>query len=332
MQKIQDIKPVCLYDGFKIRNYEPSYFDFIVANAEKFNLILAYRINTMELSLPLTATCLGFSSIDGNKKMGFKISLKVVCKDKQMKRCVEISGSFHKFHNKWRHNADDFFIESFIKSVEGIVDFFKLPLETTEVCNLEIGLNIELPEDYKAKDVSSSVLFLKAKSIAETETRINRNKKGYSFYRENTTGKKKIYSKSDQYREYVNDKEVLRIEIKWIKRREITRAIGIKNLKDLFEISYHDAAADYFYNNIRRILIYQKEIEASCPNNKMYQIFSYRDPNFWEKLWKKDKKEYYLNKGNYTELVDSCCSWNITEYIGCIIYKKSVDFKRTIHL
>jgi hypothetical protein len=313
---------VCLYDGFKIRNYEPSYFDYIVEHAHEYNLILTYRIDTKDFALPISSTT-GCTISQANQKNGFKISLKMVCKNNQMKRCVEISGSFHKFYNDWFHNADDFLIFCFKISFQNFVEYFNLPTETSEVCNLEVGLNLIPPNNFKARDLCNLLLFFKGKSIAEIETRMNRNTKGFSFYSENSNGKKKIYSKSDQYKTFNNGNEIIRIEVKLIKRREIVRALGIKNLDDLLDLAVHEKAIQYYLKNTRGLLFYQKEIEDLIPNEKSNQFHKYSDPDYWESLWKKDKEAFYLNKKNYFDLVNTYATQNISEYIVNEMHRKT---------
>ena len=58
-----------------------------------------------------------------------------------------VRGSVHKYKNDGKHNTDDFRLSDFIHTLNDMAVSLSFNPETTRFCNLEFGVNIELPYD-----------------------------------------------------------------------------------------------------------------------------------------------------------------------------------------
>lgn len=74
-----------------------------------------------------------------------------------------VRGSIHKYRNKGIHNADDFTLSSFIKTLQNLTKDLNINEETTLFQRVEIGVNIDL--DIDINTFLSYVLFYKRKTF-----------------------------------------------------------------------------------------------------------------------------------------------------------------------
>ena len=201
---------------------------------------------------------------------------------------LEISGSIHYFFNDGCHNANDFYIEDCIETINYIRDLFKLDLEKCFLFNLEYGVNI-----LSSIPISELILNLIyherqpfIRSTEHNEYRIA----GNSAYKQ-----AKAYNKGVQFPDFCNP-NTFRFEVKTSEAKYIKR-LGLKTFKDLTNLSIYDKLITSLLEEWDKVLLFDKSKKS---NNH------YLNTHFWEQAilaknrnkFNNQKKLYYKKLGS----------------------------------
>ncbi len=200
---------------------------------------------------------------------------------------LEISGSIHYFFNDGIHNANDFYIENCIKTINHIRDIFNLDLEKCLLINLEYGVNI-LPSIPISELMLNLIYHEKNPFIRSME---------YDEYRiaGNSTYKKaKAYNKGVQFPQYCNP-NTFRFEIKTGQAKFIKR-LGLLSLKDLTDAGNYNALIISLLKEWDNILLFDKSKKVDV---------KFLNTHFWEETilainrnkFCLQKKQYYRKLG-----------------------------------
>ena len=322
----------CLYDGFKIRVCDKSYVQYILENSDKYGIEKKYNKHGV-IIYPLSGNFLGYKRTQENKYLkGFQLSLLIEYKNGDGEICFEISGSFHKFFNNWKHNSNNYTYKDFIFVLDKISKIFHLQGIYSRVCNIEFGINIIVPPKYKISSKALADLCVIAKGKTKNENRTNRDRceKGQSLYFENESTKSKIYAKSFQQKEYSNGNEIIRIESKICNSRSVEQSIGIFSFDDLYYFCHHEKAIKYFKKRFQHLLFYQPELEhLVLKAEEKSLLIDFIKPNFWQEQYKLDKKRNFkFNRSLYFSMLEKNRIPNISNYILDEI--NSVNTKHTV--
>lgn len=317
-----EIHKPCLYDGIKLRVFNESYFDFILKNANRFNLLVNYSALSEPILPAKTRRRKTELEYSPNIFENIQIELKHVFHQGCSRPCVEIKFSLHKMKNKWKHNGDDFFFPQLLDVLNEVADELKLPIESTHVVKLEIGRNCSLSiQGVKSRTVVENLVYHSPRSKSETIELKDWGRAGFSQYCQNSTGKKKIYAKSEQYKEFFPGKEIVRFEKVVTTSREIQRLTGIRLFSDLYRSECNDRAIKVFRKFCNNLIIYQPDLESVVPPEDLPILIKYRDPAFWQMQWglSKSKVEFFENQMTYYKLIDKTNSINISiRLLNCL--------------
>lgn len=312
----------CLYDGIKLRVFNESYFDFILKNANRFNILVNYS----ELSEPIlpakTRRKKAELHCSPNIFDNIQIELKHVYYQSCSRPCVEIKFSLHKMKNKWEHNGDDFSFPELLNVLNEVADELKLPIDSTHVVKLEIGRNCSLSiPGVKARAVVENLVYHSPRSKSETLELKDWGRAGFSQYCQNSTGKKKFYVKSEQYKHLFPKKEIVRFEKVITTSREIQRLTGIRLFSDLYRSECNDRAIKVFRKFCNNLIVYQPDLEKMVSPEDLPILIQYRNPDFWQKQWglSKSKDEFFEHLVSYYKLIDKTSSINISlKLLNCL--------------
>ena len=310
-------KPICLFDGIKIRIYDQGFVSKILSESKKYNLKLLYD-EDRKLCFPLKGHYNCFSDTsDIKNENGYIIELKNAQHNGVTKECVEITFSFHKYFNQFKQNASIFYWEDFIEVLSKVQIDFGFCCESAYVVNLEIGANIIIPQTFNivSKELTKNLVFVKLFSKAEVEEYKNRRDKGYNNFYKNTSTITKIYAKSSQYPEYSKGNEIIRIETKLIKGRQIEKSLKIKSYADLCDPKVREASINLFKKRFKKIIFYQEELEKINPD-ELQNLIKYKRVDFWQDAWRESPTKCFdVHRKKYFELIEKAGIENVSAYI-----------------
>ena len=224
---------------------------------------------------------------------------------------LEISGSIHYFFNDGLHNANDFYIEDCIETVNHIQDIFNLDLEKCFLVNLEYGVNI-LPSIPISELMLNLIYHEKHPFIRSME---------YDEYRiaGNSTYKQaKTYNKGVQFPQYCNP-NTFRFEIKTGQAKFIKR-LGLLNLNDLTNADNYNSLLASLLKEWDNILLFDK--------SKKIDI-KFLNTHFWEEtILAKNRNKFCLQKKQYYEKLGTD---NLHTNIRKIIERK-IKYLKCVHI
>lgn len=156
-------------------------------------------------------------------------------------------GSIHKFHNKGKHNNNDFCRAEIIETLRDLNKCFGINPLTVQIINPEFGFNVNLP--FPVNQFLHTILWQGGKANGKPLV----NKKGIEFYHENYY-RLKIYMKDFENR--------LRVEIKPL-RKVFYKDTGINNLIDICDKEKLKIYFDLLINKFLEVVCYDDNININ---------------------------------------------------------------------
>jgi len=188
-----------------------------------------------------------------------------------------INGSLHKFSNGGEHNADDYFLSDFKKTLNQLFEEIGLNPEITPINGFEFGCNIKLP--FNPNEALQRIILHKFNSGNNKRNYKEFGYKNYSF---------KIYNKSELTNiEPFQSGNILRVEVK-VSRMEYlkNKFVYCKVLSDLLEVSVWERLEQILIETINECLfidLLESEING-LSNKETIMYLKYINPLFWENL------------------------------------------------
>jgi hypothetical protein len=267
---------LCTYDGIKLRVHSEEYVQFILSDGimQKFK----FKSNKDE-HLGRVLSYIG-------EYKNFQIKVHYTPKG----MVTDISGSIHKWSNEGKHNYNQFTYSSFLFALKEICDVFYINIENTHVVNLEVGVNIVLPERMKlsVSDIIEQVLSIAGKGRA---TRRIEEKQRESFF---TKKGERYYKMYDKGLQNGLEERILRMELGYTTSRQLLKDAQISVLSDLVHIDILDKFNNLLIKCFSTLHTTQPEmldlpIEIT-QSNRIVSKFQSR--KFWFDLKKRDRKSY----------------------------------------
>lgn len=204
------------------------------------------------------------------------------------KHTCSIKGSIHKYHNKGKHNYNDFCLSAFIDAISQLCKDFNIEPQTIPISRIEIGVNIDIGINIRE--------FLSYITLFKNNVPIQ-NSKGVTFQLSDYDVK--LYKK-----ELKGHKPKLRFEIaikKTRKRKEIINgyATYCNTLADLMNSDVWQAFADKLASTFNDILIIDKAgIDYSRLTKRETELLTKGvSPHYWLKEWRsRATKNRHLKK------------------------------------
>ena len=196
---------------------------------------------------------------------------------------LTVGGSLHKYSNMGHHNFNDFSCNQFHNTVEELASVFDFdPLEA-KLVSMEIGVNVTHP--YKTSKILSNCIRHKNKEFHSAAVMDEGRYKVATYQRHQI----KAYDKRKHYQDkgYNIDNEILRLEKKWVKMRELNQR-NISTLHDLHNYNFEGFVPD--------ILAWWDDILfADWMALSTTDYSNYSNMNFWSNLSHGSRK-YHRNK------------------------------------
>ncbi|WP_369765264.1 hypothetical protein [Flavobacterium sp. WC2429] len=195
---------------------------------------------------------------------------------------LEISGSIHYFFNDGLHNANDFYIEDCIETINYIQDIFNLDLDKCFLVNLEYGVNI-LPSIPISELILNLIYHEKHPFIRSTEHNEYRIS-GMSTYKQ-----AKGYAKGVQFPHFCNP-NTFRFEVKTNQAKFIKR-LGLLTLKDLTNADNYNPLMTSLLKEWDNVLLFDKSKNIDV---------KFLNTHFWEEaILAKNRNRFNLQKKLY---------------------------------
>jgi hypothetical protein len=298
---------ICPYDGFKLRSSSPSYIDFLLKNGGKFHLIERSKLSDQNDN----EQDQGYNNpypIRGEYE-GFKITISEA-RDKSI--VVDIEGSFHKFHEGGK-NYKHFYWKDFKNAYEKIVELFSLDPETVKVVNLEVGINLYIPDWWHTtpQKIAANILYLNPRKKASKKNIIEFKEFGYSWCSMHNQYWIKIYDKSAQ--NLLLNERIIRLEKRHIKSNPLQRH-GIFRMSDLLSYQVLESLSNDLVKTLKKLIIYQIELNHLATLNEDDKTFllQYAKPEAWQEAHK-DRNLFRSVKRKYLKLVKNHCKYNLKD-------------------
>lgn len=214
------------------------------------------------------------------------------------KKTASITGSFHKYYNSDNdlglQNHNDFNYSKIKLTTEQIIETFKIA-KSTSITNLELGFNIIINEDPQ-KYIDDYLLMYDLKAP-------NRNEKflGKGDYKEfrKTDYYFKIYNKSKPYK---LDKNILRVEIKIIRKR-LLELLGVYSLENILEKKVLNNIFELLLQKFEGLTIIDEFNEIDIPPDELERLKNYMNDNYWIRIkQRKTSKQIYTFKKDFRVL------------------------------
>ena len=202
-------------------------------------------------------------------------------------RCY-VRGSIHKYKNNGEHNSDDFFLSDFVWALGDLAASLNFNPEITTFCNLEFGVNIELPFD--ARTFIDSIVYCNGGDYSNNEKGITINFCEWDA---------KFYLK--EKRRENDGKPLLRCEISVNTTRRIKKIVGRQGeiyftLQTLTDPFIWRSLGDYLLKVFDSLLIVDRDsIDIEGLSTDEVRLFvNATVPGYWLKKWEygwKKKRE-----------------------------------------
>jgi hypothetical protein len=197
---------------------------------------------------------------------------------------VIISGSLHKFHNSGQHNHDDFFLKDVYSIVNAWQALFQFDPCTAKIVNIEFGVNIKPPRP--CREILKNLILHKRQPFEKV-----------SFYNSNfrESSHQQYYVKCyDKAKQYHQDKEILRFEIKFVKMAELND-LGIKHFSDLLNKDVYPKLGSILCHSWDEVLLIEPHKRQKLTDKQKSKYAEYQNPNYWITL-AENPKSYLFNK------------------------------------
>jgi hypothetical protein len=223
-----------------------------------------------------------------------------------------LSGSLHKYFNEGAHNYNDFTHANYLETLQRLCTEFKIHPSQLRIQTLEYGVNITPP--------LNTDLILCHCLVHYRENIIDSVPSAKGKYKQ-AEHQKYIFKLYNKGRQYKQDREIMRIEVKQTNWSEL-RKLGIHTLWD-----FNQFDKTLFINNLiehwKRIVFY----DPTNPTNKKENEYS--NVLYWERLKKGSKQNY----SKHTRLLNELNSkgQDIQKQVGHLILKNimSLQSERT---
>jgi hypothetical protein len=300
---------ICPYDGFKLRTSSPSYIKFLRENASAFYLVGKTRLNSKNDSID--------NINDGSKDnleypiegefKGFKITIQ---KNKNDVIYVDIEGSFHKFSQEGK-NYKHFYWRDFTKAYAEIVEQLSLDPEMVKVVNLEVGINLYIPDWWVTtpQKIAANILYLNPRKKASKKNILEFKEFGYSWCSMHDQYWIKIYDKSIQ--NLLQNERIIRLEKRHIKSHPLQKH-GLFRMCDLLNYEVVESLTRDLVKTLNKLIIYQIELNhliTLSEDDKTF-LLQYAKPEAWQEAHK-DRNLFRSVKRKYLNLVKRHCRYNL---------------------
>lgn len=223
---------------------------------------------------------------------------KINCLDVNIsEKAVTIKNSLHKLHNVLTNNGvqnhNDFNFSQLCNTIDYLSSKL-IDINEADITQLEFGLNLNTSKSAE-KIIIDNIYFHKLKLFDTNKTF---NGKGFLRQFNRTEYIIKVYDKAKQYRQVNN---ILRFEIKFIKKRDFNK-LGIVNINDLKSVHNIIRLYDYLIQRFNELTIVDNLSES---NNDFQTINTYLDFNFWRRLDEDGKRNSkYIHKKKFESLLE----------------------------
>ena len=227
---------------------------------------------------------------------------------------INLSGSFHKYHNSANHNHNDYALSDFYRTLIDLDKKFNINPFNALLHNLEVGVNIKLP--FETKVFLNSILSFKGKEY-ELDTFRGR---GYMLRFVFDQYELKIYDKGLQYQLKDN---VLRFEIKVRKMYYLeSKGVFIFNYPDLLDARNIERLKQILLKSFDSLLVFDNTINLNKIKNKKERdiLTNGSNPKFWVNLKSNNKNTYKKKRDHFKKLVSKYSDTKQT--VRNILYSK----------
>ena len=210
----------------------------------------------------------------------------------------------HYLYNDYKHNANDFSVDSCRDIIRWFEDTFGIyDHRLFRITNIEYGVNFRFPK--YGKDLIS-MLGYSSKNEFTTDKEYTYSKRSSSTDGMGVSNKYKIvkfYSKGIQYPSFC-EPDVLRFEIKSKKSARI-RKLGIEHIGDLLDVDCYKNMRDDIVKELGKLLILDYRIDRSClPIRDRNKLNKYLSNATWFEVSQKSRNRFNEMKDRYNSLLD----------------------------
>jgi hypothetical protein len=301
---------LCPYDGFKLRSNSPSYIHFMLKNAGKFNLMGRKQLSDQNDNEQDKGSSNLLFPIKGEYE-GFKIT---ISETRDNLVVVDIEGSFHKFHQGGK-NYKHFYWEDFQEAYRAIIKLFNLDPETVKVVNLEVGLNLYIPEAWHTtpQKIACNILYLNPRKKSSKKDTKEYEDFGFSWCSKHDQYWIKIYDKSVQ--NFLIQEKIIRLEKRHIKSHPLEKH-GIFRMSDLLNYEVVESLSNNLVKTLNKLIIYQIELSHLSGINEDDKSFllQYCKPEAWQEAHK-CRNLFRSVKPRYLKLVKNHCNYDLKNEI-----------------
>ena len=223
---------------------------------------------------------------------------------------LEISGSLHYFFNDDLHNADDFYIEDCIKTIDQIKNLFDLDLTKCFLINLEYGVNIN--PQINVTDLVHNLMYHNKKQFSRNSIYNDYKTAGNDGYKQ-----VKAYNKSVQFPHLCEN--IFRFEIR-TQQAKFINSLGLYTMNDLIEFKNYDVLINSLLKEWDNVLLFDlsKDIDI-----KFFNTY------FWEEaIMAKNRNRFCLQKALYQKKLGAN---NLHSNIREIIDRKT-KYLKCVHI
>lgn len=294
-------------------------FDFHKAEITNFYSPLLLKNNLLDFVYPGVKVRTG--ELISNKKTG--------CFEKtanyydliflvKNEKYFHLSGSFHKYYNNGEHNHNDYNLNQFVEVLISLAEKFNINPFSTNLHNLEFGVNVTLP--FPVKVLLNAIISYKGKDYNKKEFK----KKGYLLQFEFDQYYLKIYDKGMQYRLSEN---ILRFEIS-VKKMEYfnseSRNIGINNYANLLNPEKIQTLSEHLLRAFNELIIYDDSINLKTIDKESDRvlILNGRNPKYWSGFETPRPKRYSRHLKRFRELNLEHGTYNLQKQVCELIKDK----------
>lgn len=230
-----------------------------------------------------------------------------------------MNGSLHKHYNKGLHNADDYYLSHFKKTLNSLYDNFGLNPDITLVNGLEFGVNVKLP--FSPNHLIQKIILYKSNSGSS---------KCYYKEFEYDNYSVKIYNKSELTDiEPYHSENILRIEIKVNKMIYLKKqGIYCKVISDLLDGSILKSLEKMLIGLIDDCLIIDFSENEINSLSYQYKIlyFKYINPSYWVNLHV-NRRAYSKERARCVKFIEKHSISSIKSEIKELIYDKCEELR-----
>jgi len=215
---------------------------------------------------------------------------------------IFLSGSLHRYFNEGQHNYNDFHYNDLKNVLNDIKTRFKLNLDTTEIENVEVGINLVIP--YSPDKVINSLVLHRGQPFCKFP-------KGRGVECSHAQYYIKVYDKGLQFKLSEN---VLRLEIKVIKMQFLqSQNIPLRTLNDLLNTDILQGLGELLTRTIEEIIWTDSKLLNSkkVPDKYRLLLANGSNPLYWINLkpertdpdYSRKRKSYYRELARFEKII-----------------------------